>query len=335
MSSFALVLLLFTALLLLSGCYSVSTKLDNDRTADRRLAYSAASRPFAMMCALVYEPDPAPEKLKAESKAKRAHDLRAVFEGELSHSGWVRRQPPLGRQLPSARATAAGMAYDIWINAELKPKVVAIAFRGTEAGDWRDWWSNLWWLTRFLPGDNQYAACEHEFDGVFAEFADELKAGETVFITTGHSLGGGLAQCLRYLWPLDVRQCYAFDPSPATARSARSETSKRDFDCLPPVDGFPGALTMRLYEKGEILAYVRAQLRIFYPISGQINEVRFDFRSGINPFSQHNMALLAQSIDASAKEIPSKVRHPDHLPAPWWDRRRTIEKAAINPTSAR
>ena len=77
-------------------------------------------------------------------------------------------------------------------------------------------------------------------------------------VSTGHSLGGGLAQQFAYAHCVDARvprvsKVYAFDPSPVTGffsvkRAVRNINRKH-----LRID--------RIYERGEILAIVRSMMR--------------------------------------------------------------------------
>jgi len=62
----------------------------------------------------------------------------------------------------------------------------------------------------------------------------------------------------------------------------------------------------RIFEHGEILAYVRLILRYINPPSASdpsVREIRYNFVESINPFSSHSMRLIAcELIKASGQE---------------------------------
>ncbi|MBC7774540.1 MAG: hypothetical protein H7246_03810, partial [Phycisphaerae bacterium] len=66
----------------------------------------------------------------------------------------------------------------------------------------------------------------------------------------------------------------------------------------------------RVYEHGEVLAYIRLLMKLLFPISSanpQIMEARFNL-AGENPISQHNMKkLVAKLRDATRKVMIETV----------------------------
>lgn len=294
---------------LLGGCATTGLRLDRDQTKDRNRAYARACAPFAMTCALAYYD----LRDSAEAGTPEQRPRRDAFEAALQAQHWRRLQgfPP------TAAAKKAGLYYDVWINESFRPAVLVIAVRGTQFTSGTDWQSNLWWFTRRLKGDTQYEICPRadEVGRVFSAYRPRIDAGSVVVITTGHSLGGGLAQRLRYAYVQDVRQCYVFNSSPVTGYSLTPE-NKMVFDVRLPLAGFPAAPTLRIYERGEILAYLRGLLRVFYPISDNIQEVRFDISTGHNPVGQHNMAVFAEKLVELAAVPPAD---PANTRTPWWE----------------
>jgi hypothetical protein len=76
---------------------------------------------------------------------------------------------------------------------------VLIAFRGTTG--WKDWFSNLSWLTRIIPIDNEHDSARAAFEKVATEAIAKAGNRPVRFVATGHSLGGGLAQHVAYAFP--------------------------------------------------------------------------------------------------------------------------------------
>ena len=307
--------------LFLAGCATSGVTIDTDKSHNRSKAYSKALAPFAAMSALAYELDPIDGD---ETRTTRMEIEKFLTEGT---NAWEK----LTEFSPGPAAKAVGLAYEVWINHHLSPKVVVIAVRGTEFTQWQDWKSNLWWLTRFFSKKNQYrvAPSKEEVGRVFAQFKSEPK---TIFITTGHSLGGGVAQGLMYAFP-EVSQCYAFNPSPVTSFYDQTETNQLAYSEKLPLPGFPSHRTLRVYEKGEVLAYLRAQMRTMYPLDDKIMEVRWEFDPKHNTISKHGMLRLAQNIVSVHQD--NKISDPEPEYRPWWFRPPSSSALAPNPKKIR
>lgn len=202
-----------------------------------------------------------------------------------------------------------GLYVEVW-QTESIPQRLAVVFRGTDS--LKDWLSNLrwfFWFLRFIPGwEDQYHLVSRRL-GV--EFSDRFLAIRNTFSTTdptilsvGHSLGGGLAQHFAYSLRVDERvprvsHVYAFDPSPVTGwYSVDSQTRQRNASALK-ID--------RIFEHGEILAYIRLLLSYVYPPSDKapgISEVRYNFVESINPFKSHSMRQLACDLVNASGHMP-------------------------------
>jgi hypothetical protein len=135
----------------------------------------------------------------------------------------------------------------------------------------------------------------------------ELSPDSELF-STGHSLGGGLAQEFAYSLPKSdivhpVMKVYAFDPSPVTGffsvgkglRDYNRENLKID----------------RIYERGEILSIFRSLTHFVDPPAYKapaIRQVRYNLFYTMNPFAGHSMAEFAFKLyKASLPKKPPSV----------------------------
>ncbi len=185
---------------------------------------------------------------------------------------------------------------------------IAFAFRGTDFKSPADWHANLRW---FLPGRDQYdelaervpqviaeskALADRQLhDDLAAEGRSRLNPGWQI-VATGHSLGGGLAQMFAYK-SAEVNGAVAFDPSPVTAFT--SCVADHEVNCNVPV--------WRVYERGEILSYVRAVTRLFYALSENITELEFNLMGG-NPILNHSIRRFHDSLKSHLDKRPPLAR---------------------------
>lgn len=229
----------------------------------------------------------------AQPWAKKFHQYAALaalaygnIDGLPAPEGWTKSPDQLDDP-------QTGLYVEVWDRASGPAPEVAIVFRGTNPRELKDWWSNARWLTRFIPtGWDQYDAVRARIAG-FVDRARTRVPGAAI-VTVGHSLGGGLAQQAAYAHP-EIKRVYAFDPSPVTGfrsvpEPARSANSR-------------GIHISRVYEKGEILAYLRGPLRKLLPLNAQdpeIVEVRFNLTRGLS-VKEHSMIDLAKQIAQAAR----------------------------------
>lgn len=206
-------------------------------------------------------------------------------------------------------AIRVGLFIEVW-EKQSSPEVIAVVFRGTEFTSLKDWASNLRWFVPFHR--DQYTLVAQ---WVSREFVDRLASRPDVrsadrqsvrIVATGHSLGGGLAQHFSYSMPLTstdgtplprVSNVYAFDPSPVTGWFSVGSKLR--------MANAAGLWIDRVFEHGEILAYIRLLLSYANPPAAthpSIREIRYNFVRSANPFSSHSMRLLACAlIDASGQ----------------------------------
>lgn len=218
-------------------------------------------------------------------------------EALLQAAGWINCDKFVSDKLD--RLFKEGhLRLEVWKKAD--HSALAVAFGGTVATSWRDWVSNLRW---FLPKHHdEYTLLVSKFVPDFVTtFKEEFTQTQPVIYSTGHSLGGGLAQQFAYALPNELQkegvklprviQVYAFDPSPVTGfysleRNIRMQNAK-------------GLKTDRVLERGEVLAFVRSILALFRPpskINPAVRAIRYNFMGRVLPIRAHNMEKLAQAL---------------------------------------
>ena len=187
----------------------------------------------------------------------------------------------------------SGLGFAAYARERSEKNVIelVIGFRGTDFSSWHDWRANLRWFTRFLPGEDQYNIVYRHSEQI-TDMAIKLarkkfpNTQKVELYTTGHSLGGGLAQMLGYA---DTRYTGAvvFDPFPVTGYRTVIEDSK--VNC--------GLKVLRIYERGEALQIVRSSIRQFYSLTNNVSEVSMDLLHHFgNPIKNHSMSEFHQKL---------------------------------------
>lgn len=137
-----------------------------------------------------------------------------------------------------------GVRYTAYIKRSGTPTVL-VAFRGTRATNWRDWFANFSWITGALPIENEYAIARDAFRSVREKALAELNGVPVSFVVTGHSLGGGLAQHVAAGFP--CVDAVVFDASFVT----------NVFEYVSP---FETSVTIHIYDTGDELTRLRSYL---------------------------------------------------------------------------
>jgi hypothetical protein len=228
----------------------------------------------------------------------------ADADAALQNLGWS-RWPDFPNADLREKVADSHLRVEVWTNTSYK--AVAIAFGGTVFSNWKDWVSNLRWFVRRALRHDEYTEIEKEFGPAFIrEFVEKRKQTEWAFLkdakifATGHSLGGGLAQEFAYSLPRDndvprVVKVFAFDPSPVTGFYSLNLTTRNTNSQKLAID--------RIYERGEILAFLRSLENFIYPPSASaptIRQVRYSLFYNHNPITGHSMGELACKLrDAS------------------------------------
>jgi hypothetical protein len=244
------------------------------------------------------------EKKKPDKEPSRI-DAKQVLEKE----GWSICGSFPGTDLKN-KMDAVHLRAEVWTNRSKGSAVVA--FGGTVFSSWKDWKSNLHWFNPFQH--DEYSLVVSEFGPEFAKaFAKqegmpgwEFLRGATLF-STGHSLGGGLAEEFAYSLPDNypgvprVTKVYAFDPSPVTGfasvkRVTRDENKK-------------GLQIDRIYERGEVLAILRSITSTLHEppaVNPEVRQLRYNLfgndRFGFtNSIAGHSIQDLAYGLQQVSK----------------------------------
>lgn len=217
--------------------------------------------------------------------------------------GWVAWTDFPSRAL-SERAEGARLFFSVWERrtgvASADVTEVAIVFRGTEADQRQDWFSNArWFIPTRLRGEDQYDITRDWVSRAFvAELQDRIRKGRlpaTVkVVAVGHSLGGGLAQQLAYAmprsspYPIRVAKVVAFNSSPVTGWFSTAN---------PPRDENTRGLEInRIFEHGEALAYIRLPINIIVPPhkrDSAVRDIRFDLERTVGGVKNHGSQFFA------------------------------------------
>jgi hypothetical protein len=252
-----------------------------------------------------------PFALLSQAAYQRKSDAKQVKTGEsldpdvaLQQRGWTRwldfGSPELHAEIKKVHLRA-----EVWWH--LQDRKIAVAFGGTVFTNIKDWRANLRWFLPHHP--DEYTLIVKGFGRAFEEeYANRVKeagwqqAEHIHLFSTGHSLGGGLAQEFAYSLPLSdevprVAKVYAIDPSPVTGfysveKSVR-EANVRQLD----ID--------RIFERGEILAFLRSIVSLFVPprrSAPTIRQIRYNLFPTWNPITGHSIAQFVFKLDEQLKK---------------------------------
>lgn len=277
------------------------------RAGDRFLSAPRPVRPyatedceFAWLAASAYGKTPAAQKRRV-----RTADVEEHIDPEvpLHAAGWQQwdhfPDEALHRKIEKTH-----LRVEVWQKQrEDGTLVVAVTFGGTVFNNDKDWRANLRW---FLPGGqrDEYTDVVRTFAPAFMdEFVNRLsgRAMQSIeLISTGHSLGGGLAQQFAYAHCLDARvprvtKVYAFDSSPVTGFFSVQRAVRNVNRMTLDID--------RIYERGEILAILRSILSVLWKPSRTAPTIRgrrYFLFFAWNPITGHSMVRMAVRMSAAA-----------------------------------
>jgi dienelactone hydrolase len=277
--------------------------------------YAALYAPYAMMATIAYSDEnvltkgtlcPDLGKLADRHLAKNDDDYKfqlivRKWVIELNQSSWhcmsgVVGALPCPKRLGAGCRPVGGLEFHVWqrMNGNRECREVAIAFRGSDKNDRGDWTSNFRWLYRLTPKFDQYAQVQDHIAGIIEKIKHDGCGAGAQFVSTGHSLGGGLAQQAAYA-DRTIRYVYGFDPSPVTGFFDVSAMLRERTTTGLGVD--------RAYEQGEILMLPRLLAENIFPPAPchpRIRTVRFNVLSGL-PAVQHSIADLTEQLRVASR----------------------------------
>lgn len=305
---------------LLGGCSNLSQRSDIVKVRDpgNRIyrdepAYVMAKSEweYAIMSENAYRDHWTKEKIVANPQLSLVavpHDATAskcVVDSDepISLPGWSRWAdfPFIDPALVTS-AERQQLFFEVWQKG-IPGEIVAIVFRGTVPSKWQTWSADFRWLIP-LHEDQYTIAAEnlaHDFaEEVGVRIANGSLKKDVQLVSVGHSLGGGLAQEFAYALPDKpsiprITRVYAFNPSPVTG-----------FHSVPSAQRDINTKTLeidRIFEHGEILAYVRLLTSYVIPPSATdpaISEIRYNFDSSLEGVANHSMARLTCGIVKAA-----------------------------------
>ncbi|WP_345416243.1 lipase family protein [Halioxenophilus aromaticivorans] len=193
-----------------------------------------------------------------------------------------------------------GLYYETYVyGTETKIQTAVIAFRGTENSwnqIWYDWTSNFASAMGFQP--KQYKIAARHIPVLISALVQTNP--DIDIYTTGHSLGGGLAQQAGYL-SKNIKEVITFDTSPVTNWSSLALEGKVK-------NAYP--VIHRIYNGGEALASVRSISTLFtrarynrHDLGIQINKKHWKKGHSMELITCHLACLIADDDKAAQHNL--------------------------------
>jgi pimeloyl-ACP methyl ester carboxylesterase len=277
----------------LVGCASSRVEVKKEQ-GGRARQWALLCQDSAMMSALAYRNNP-PAELNEKLRE---------YERKLNGSGWYRRG-----SINRTEGDGRGLYFEVWQNDQRQPRRICFSFRGTHGG--ADWGANLRWFRVVTHGrGDHYEAARAECIGLIYKFEKEAHGRKVVFSTTGHSLGGGLAQHVLYAAPHKIDHCVAFDSSPVTGYKDYGREQRKFYASQLNRAEFSQYRILRAYERGEILMFARNLSAAVYKPDTNTRSIEFDSPGGFTAIGKHSMTLLADTINKLAEQPPERLTPP-------------------------
>lgn len=266
-------------------------------------AYAEQFWQYAVLSAAAYKKDKAEVNEFVRDQELTNWELRYIKPESV---GFFRR---LWRKKREEQHAVKGLHYHIWFNRQLN--AVAVVFRGTRATRISDWIANAHWFIgiRDHYTDIDGFICNQIVERITAIFAANPSRAKTWrgkqprrLYCCGHSLGGGLARQLAYVFPdgsVDEIAVHAFDSSAVDGRYWLENRNARVFDQENPSVKFN-----EIFERGEVLGVLRMAAKAFPKTIQTISYYRFNYMKSLRPIKSHNMKDLASALKKIRGEDP-------------------------------
>lgn len=175
----------------------------------------------------------------------------------------------------------SGLSYDIYTQETADRYTLLAAFRGTDGLLSFDFFANASWFTQWFNPWDQYRQARNTFKNVFEAAVIQSRGKKLSVITTGHSLGGGLAEHVASIYPCT---------SAITFNSSFVSNTKLYGNHIPQL--------IQIYEKGDIF-------EMFMPLTKNTKQhsvYRFDVDNikHDSVVTEHKMEQIAAGISRMA-----------------------------------
>lgn len=297
--------LLVVGVCLTSASCNSSLKIHRDETI-RQVQWAESVAPYAMLSMVVYDgqANDNPEQYKdvpisqsLEELPKTVCCLEKEVRARLFRDGWKRiRKFEPGDVVPKS---SRGLYFEVWTRPlENEEKEIVFVFEGTNFKELSDWRANLRWFRpwrKITTSGDQYDAVLEYACAMHRELLREEK-GKVRFVTTGHSLGGGLAQQVYYAGLPNMERAVVFDTTPVTGFRDLAKDQRTVFYRQIHRDEFPTYRVLRVHEDGEILEFLRNFTQWFYKRDSLIWAVEFKSQRLGGSVKRHAIARLVSKI---------------------------------------